>query len=200
MRNPTTIYNGIDYSDVYDFNYYINRYSDIKRLFEYDDEGALRHFVTYGMREKRQASANFNVDSYAMRYTDLRRAYKNNMVSYYMHYIKYGKKEQRIAVGTPPASRGITTYNGVDYSPIYNYGYYVSRYPDIKKVFGYDEEAVLQHFIHYGMSEGRQGSEAFNVTNYKNRYADLRSAYGSKLKNYYMHYINYGVKEHRNGK
>ena len=196
----TTVYNGVDYSAVYDFDYYINHNSDIKRLYQYDEVGALRHFVTYGMREKRQGCASFNVDAYAMRYADLRHVYKNDMVAYYKHYMNFGKREGRVATGTNNIIGGMTTYNGVNYSAVYNYGYYVSHNPDIKRAFGYDEEAALRHFIYYGMSEGRQGSEAFNVTHYKNRYADLRSAYGSKLKNYYMHYINYGVKEHRSGK
>ena len=196
----TTVYEGVDYSAVYNFDYYIQHNNDVKKKYEFDDVGALRHFVTYGMREKRQGCASFNVDAYAMRYADLRRVYKNDMVAYYKHYVNYGKKEGRVATGTKNIIGGMTTYNGVNYSAVYNYGYYVSHNSDIKRAFGYDEEAALRHFIYYGMSEGRQGSEAFNVTHYKNRYADLRSAYGSKLKNYYMHYINYGVKEHRNGK
>ena len=196
----TTVYEGVDYSAVYNFDYYIQHNNDVKKKYEFDDVGALRHFVTYGMREKRQGCASFNVDAYAMRYADLRRVYKNDMVAYYKHYVNYGKKEGRVATGTKNIIGGMTTYNGVNYSAVYNYGYYVSHNSDIKRAFGYDEEAALRHFIYYGMSEGRQGSEAFNVTHYKNRYADLRRAYGSKLKNYYMHYINYGVKEHRNGK
>ena len=196
----TTVYEGVDYSAVYNFDYYIQHNNDVKKKYEFDDVGALRHFVTYGMREKRQGCTSFNVDAYAMRYADLRRVYKNDMVAYYKHYVNYGKKEGRVATGTKNIIGGMTTYNGVNYSAVYNYGYYVSHNSDIKRAFGYDEEAALRHFIYYGMSEGRQGSEAFNVTHYKNRYADLRRAYGSKLKNYYMHYINYGVKEHRNGK
>ena len=62
-----------------------------------------------------------------------------------------------------------------------------------------DDSAVLRHFINYGMSEGRRGSEAFDVYSYKTRYLDLRKAYGSNLKAYYCHYLEYGMKEHRNG-
>lgn len=200
MVNAVTVYNGVDYSAVYDYNYYISHNSDVKKLYEYDDAGALKHFVTYGMKEKRQGNSSFNVDSYAMRYSDLRHSYKNDMAKYYMHYINYGKKEKRLATGTPTITGGITTYKGVNYSAVYDYGYYVSRYSDVKKTYGYDEEAALLHFINYGMAEGRQGSDKFNVKNYRNRYADLRKAYGSQLKQYYIHYINYGVKENRNGK
>ena len=52
--NPTTVYEGKDYKDVYDFNYYTSHYSDIKRLYGNDDAGAIRHFVLYGMKEGRK--------------------------------------------------------------------------------------------------------------------------------------------------
>ncbi len=91
-------------------------------------------------------------------------------------------------------------YNDVDYSAVYNYNYYVSKYADIKNNFHDDAEAVLQHFVENGMKEGRQGCESFNVFYYKNRYPDLRRLYGDNLVKYYLHYMNYGLKEGRDGK
>lgn len=200
FKNYCTVYNGVDYSAVYDCNYYVNKYKDIKNAYNLDDTAILAHFVNYGMKEGRQGSAGFDVMSYAYKYADLRNAYKNDLKKYYMHYINYGKKEGRIATGTTSIQNCVTKYNGKDYSAVYNGTYYASKYSDIRKAYGLDDAAMLKHFINYGMKEGRQGCASFNVSNYKNRYADLRKAYGNDLTKYYMHYINYGVREGRNGK
>lgn len=32
---------------------------------------------------------------------------------------------------------------------------YANRYPDVKKAFGYNKEALYAHYIHYGIAEGR---------------------------------------------
>ncbi|MCD7981948.1 MAG: N-acetylmuramoyl-L-alanine amidase [Clostridiales bacterium] len=91
-----------------------------------------------------------------------------------------------------------TVYDGVDYSAVYDYDYYINRYADLKAAFGSDQTAALKHFVTYGMKEGRQASEDFNVTIYKSNYYDLQKAFGDDLPSYYLHYINYGKAEGRN--
>lgn len=91
----------------------------------------------------------------------------------------------------------ITVYKGIDYSPVYDFNYYREKYSDIWETFGDDDEAALEHFVKWGMSEGRQGCESFNVYTYRNRYSDLREAFGDDLKAYYMHYLNSGETEGR---
>ena len=140
------------------------------------------------------------MQGYAYRYADLRNVFGSNLRSYYLHYINYGKREGRNAAPATAMYGHKTVYNGVDYSEVYDYNYYVSHNPDIKRAFGVDDTAVLRHFITYGMKEGRQAKENFNVRNYKSRYVDLQKAFGNDLKAYYMHYIRYGKNEHRNAK
>lgn len=197
IQNPTTKYNGVDYAAVYNFEYYTTKYSDMKRAFGNDDYAAIAHFVNYGMKEGRQGSADFSVTSYRYQYADLRRAFGTNLKSYYMHYITNGRREGRAGIGTATLQNAVTRYNGVDYSAIYDYNYYVTKYPDIKRAYGSNDAAVLAHFVNQGMREGRQGNASFNVWNYRNRYADLRNAYGNNWKAYYMHYLNYGRFEGR---
>lgn len=93
-----------------------------------------------------------------------------------------------------------TIYDGVDYSPVYNYTYYKKKYPTVAKALGTDKQKYFDNFIEYGMKAGRQGSAAFNVQNYKKRYEDLRNAFGENLPEYYKHYCVYGKKEKRNAK
>jgi len=93
-----------------------------------------------------------------------------------------------------------TVFNGLDYSPVYNYSYYRSKYEDLRKAFGTDESAYFNHFCTYGMKEGRQASSAFNVQNYRSRYSDLRKTFGNNLPLYYKHYLEFGISENRNAK
>ena len=196
-RSYTAVYNSVDYSSVFDPYYYANTYGDLKQAYGYDCNSLLQHFVNYGMAEGRQAKSSFNVTSYRLQYADLRRAYGNDLKSYYMHYVYYGAKEGRSGVGCAKLQGAVTSLNGVDYSAVYDYQYYVDRNTDVKKAYGYDDVAVLQHFVNYGMKEGRQAKSGFDVNSYRLQYVDLRRAYGNDLKPYYMHYINYGRKEGR---
>lgn len=193
----TTVYNGIDYSAVYNMSDYLSKNSDVKRAVGGDDVAALTHFVTYGMKEGRQASSKFDVNSYRMRYKDLRSAFGYDLPSYYYHYIGSGKAEGRKATGKVANIDGITVYNGVDYSAVYDYNYYINANPDVKAAFGNDDLAVLSHFVYSGMAEGRRGCEAFNVLTYREKNGDLKAAFGDDLKQYYIHYINNGKNEGR---
>ncbi|MBQ9610923.1 MAG: transglutaminase domain-containing protein [Lachnospiraceae bacterium] len=194
---PVTVYDGIDYSAVYDYNYYISKYPDVKNAYGEDSYAALKHFVNNGMNEGRQAKESFNVYSYAYRYADIRRVCKNNLKSYYMHYITNGSRENRVAIGTGEIQNPATVYGGIDYSKVYDYKYYTDKYPDIKNTYGLDDEGALGHFVNNGMNEGRQANESFNVYSYAYRYADIRRACKNDLKSYYMHYITNGSKENR---
>ena len=198
----------LDYSSVFDADYYLNKYPDVNEWANGSKDKALDHFINYGMSEGRRGSEAFDVQSYYNEYPDLRAAFGTDLASYYSHYLMYGKKEGRHATGCSKLKGAATKAGGVDYAPVYDPEFYLSRNGDVEKAFTkstyggvtvVDDSAVLRHFINYGMSEGRRGSEAFDVYSYKTRYLDLRKAYGSNLKGYYLHYLEYGMKEHRNG-
>lgn len=197
LQNPITTYNGIDYSAVYDYNYYLKKYSDLAKIYTNDDIGLLAHFVNCGMSEGRQAKASFDVFSYRNQYQDLRVAFGNNLKSYYMHYISNGKAEGRKATGVKSIQNPITTYNGVDYSSVYDYNFYIKKYSDLARIYTNDEVGLLAHFVNCGMAEGRQAKANFDVFSYRNQYQDLRLAFGKDLKSYYFHYMNSGKKEGR---
>ena len=108
------------------------------------------------MPEGRQANAEFNVKSYRNAYADLRQAFGNDLKSYYLHYMNCGKKEGRKAAGVTTLQNPVTVYNGVNYSAVYNYNYYISRNPDVARAFPDDDISTLAHFVNYGMAEGRR--------------------------------------------
>ena len=191
--NSSAVYNDVDYSAVFYAEYYLNHYPDLKTAFGNDSTKALQHFVEYGMKEGRQASAEFALNVYKSNYEDLTKAFGTNNVLYYWHYMNYGKAEGRIAFSYS------AEYKGVDYAAVFDYEYYQKQYADLFNAFGDDAESYLWHFVEYGMAEGRRGNKQFNVYAYKNRYADLKKAFGNNLCSYYLHYIEYGKAEGRNG-
>lgn len=95
LQNPLTVYNGVDYSSVYDYNYYTNLYPDIRVAFGNDDRAVLAHFVNCGMSEGRRGNDTFDVADYRNKYADLQQAFGNDWKGYYMHYINYGVIEGR---------------------------------------------------------------------------------------------------------
>ena len=198
ILQPVAMFGGVDYSSIYNYVAYTANNPDIQKAYRDDDTGALWHFVTFGMKEGRLGNNDFNVVSYMSRYLDLRNTFGTiNIRAYYIHYLSTGKAEGRTATGDYLS--GTTILNKVDYSSIYDFDYYEKTNLDIKKTFGLNDSAVLQHFINTGTNEGRQGSASFNVYSYKAGNGDLRNAFGDNLKQYYMHYLNTGKKEGRSG-
>lgn len=92
------LFEGLDYSLVFDPTYYANKYPDLKKAFGTNSTALFNHFCTFGMKEARIASANFNVTTYKNNYVDLRNAFGNNLPLYYKHYITNGYAEKRKCV------------------------------------------------------------------------------------------------------
>lgn len=86
---------------------------------------------------------------------------------------------------------------GIDYTAVFNAAYYGTRYADLKAALGNDPRALFQHFLSFGMAEGRQGIDSFSPQAYKARYPDLRNALGVNWPAYYLHYIQHGQAEGR---
>ena len=197
----------LDYSAVFDADYYLSNNPDVNRWANGSKEKALEHFIDYGMSEGRRGSASFDVQSYYNEYPDLRMAFGSNLASYYEHYITNGRAEGRHGTGCSEISGMATSRGGRDYSAVYDPAYYLGAYPDLKKAFtrGYgsvtlvDDAALLAHFVGCGMSEGRRGRASFDVQSYRCRYSDLRRSFGTNLSLYYLHFIDFGKKEGRDG-
>ena len=197
VQNVTT-YKGINYADVYNQDYYYKNNPSIQSQFKATDgNGLIKNFVESGMAKGLRGSANFDVNSYHLQYPDLRIAFGNNLKAYYMHYITNGKKEGRKATGTTQMVGYVTKLNGVDYSSVYDFNYYINKYSDLKKNFGSNDTAALQHFVTFGMKESRRANASFILSYYRANYPDLRKAFGNNNAAYYLHYVTYGKREGR---
>ena len=84
-------------------------------------------------------------------------------------------------------------------SPItFDAEYYYATNTDLQVAFGYDYDALYNHYLTYGIKEGRWGSAEFNCKAYISNYADLRMAFGSDYLSYCQHYEQFGKAENRN--
>lgn len=198
LQNPVTVLDGTDYAPVYNFRFYTEKYPDMMEHFGTDDVAALKHFISHGMREERQGSEEFEVESYRLSYQDLRVAFRNNYPAYYMHYLRNGKKEGRTDVtGVTELQNILTTFKGTDYSRVYDFAYYIGTYKDLGRLFSKDDVGALEHFVNHGMKEQRQACENFDERSYRYKYQDLRKAFRSNYAQYYLHFIRSGYKENR---
>ncbi len=71
-------------------------------------------------------------------------------------------------INRPAASVTATTYNGRDYSRVFDPAFYLANNPDVASSIGNNPPELLRHFVEIGIAEGRAGNAAFNVAAYAN--------------------------------
>ena len=189
-----TVYagDGLNYASVYDYNYYIKKYPDVVKKVGTDDAKVLAYFVEQGMAQHQQGSAQFDPVSYRLEYADLRKAYGNTWAGYYRHYVRWGEAAGLHGTGCTEMQGYVTVYGSLDYASVYDYNYYIAKYPSVFNKYGYDDAAVLSYFVEKGMAQHQQASAEFDPVSYRFEYADLRKAYGDTWAGYYNHYVRWG--------
>ncbi len=80
---------------------------------------------------------------------------------------------------------------------IFDAEYYADEYPELYDAYGYDEDALYQHFITYGLDEKHCMSPILDVVEYRETYADLDAAFGDNWDAYVNHWYTYGIVEGR---
>lgn len=86
-----------------------------------------------------------------------------------------------------------TNYDNI----IFNAKFYATKYNDLYNLYSNDSLKLYEHFMTFGMQEGRQGSEIFNVFTYKDNNEDLQNTFGNELTLYYQHFLDIGQFENR---
>lgn len=110
---------------VFDPQYYLNQYPDVKE----SGMNPLRHFLLHGSTEGRNPSDLFDTLYYLEKNPDV----KASGVNAFLHFMKYGWREGR------------------NPSEDFDVNYYQATYPDIKQ----SGINPLVHYIKHGKSEGR---------------------------------------------
>lgn len=103
----------------------------------------------------------------------------------------YGSKYNHVLENKP----FLTTVS--QYADVYNYKDYMAYNTDLAETFGDNQKALFEHFITYGMKDGRQASADFDLNAYKTNNPDLVEAFGDDNVKYYEHYISNGKAEGR---
>jgi hypothetical protein len=80
---------------------------------------------------------------------------------------------------------------------VFDAEYYAEQYPDLKEAFGDDEKALYNHFLKYGLKEGRNMSPILDVVAYREAYGDLDAAFGDNWDAYVEHFLTFGAYEKR---
>ncbi len=80
---------------------------------------------------------------------------------------------------------------------IFDAKYYAEHNPDVVLVKGDNPDKLLEHYLQYGLIEGRNASATFNAHSYRARYSDLDAAFGNDWGRYVRHYVEYGMSEGR---
>lgn len=98
------IYDGFDYSDVFDPVYYSSRYPDLIAAGLITEDQLFQHFVLRGMPyEARKACDKFDPMIYRHNNPDLDMAFDDDWEAYYKHYILCGKAELEAGTRTGAA-------------------------------------------------------------------------------------------------
>lgn len=87
--------------------------------------------------------------------------------------------------------------NAATLKDIFDEHYYADMYPDLKEAYGYNRDKLWQHFVEFGLSEGRNMNGLIDVVKYRETYGDLDAAFGDNWNAYLNHYLIFGAKEHR---
>jgi len=85
--------------------------------------------------------------------------------------------------------------------PVFDPVYYFASYSDLRNFYGSTNyEAAKDHWIQYGMDEGRKGSLAFDPVYYLSANQDVSRAYGSfNYAGALAHWLDFGIRESRRG-
>ena len=118
---------------------------------------------------------------------------------------KAARKGRRLAIVAAASALALTSIDyvqaangrGAGIADVFDERYYAESYPDLKETYGYDREALLRHFMTFGLSEGRNMNGLLDLVEYRENYPDLQDAFGDDWDAYVEHYLTYGAFEHR---
>ena len=78
---------------------------------------------------------------------------------------------------------------------ILNVEEYVKAYPDLQAAYGENWDGYVDHYLTYGLYEGRDEGKLFDPWEYAEAYPDVKAAYGDDANAIIQHYVNHGINE-----
>jgi hypothetical protein len=118
-------------------------------------EAVLNYYVTQGYKETPDTTPldtpfdmpiGFDPDFYRQYYPDLAKAFGTNFGALTRHWREYGSREGRL-----PSRKALGEALALGVDP----EFYANRYSDLRKAFGLNAVALVQHYLNIGRTEGR---------------------------------------------
>lgn len=183
--NLLSAVHGLDERQLFEEDFYFRQYEDVAQA--YPPGKGLQHYLDHGISEGRIPSSAYAMEDYA----NLRPEIRSKAGEMSPRFFEALRREAR-RKGRPVLSKhlvmGLTKDGLIDYSPVYDWLYYTSKYDDVPSDY-FHTELALRHFIEVGIPEGRQGSKGFSLDAYKEKNPDLVRRFGEDNRSYYMHYL-----------
>ena len=190
--NHKTIYNGQDYSHVYDYDYYTTKvHPELKGQ---SDTAVLKYFVENGIPRRERGNKAFSVKWYYNQKRNLRYSYGRNWRKYYLYYQRSGYRKGPVA-RCPKLKNPLTYYKKdgkkISLKRIYDFEYYTKHNPDAYVYWRRKDDAgAIKHFVKTGMHTGARGNAKYSPISSKYRY------YVKKIFPDYMDYEYYRAQQY----
>lgn len=155
---------------VFDATFYAENNPEVAAFLGYDPEQLWVHYQLHGVREGRAGSALFDVKYYTEQNPDLAAAFGTDYCAAFNHFISGGSRDWGRHY-----SWALDIMTGIVFDP----NVYSGRYKDMHDTFGNNAGALFEHFMLFGIKEGRGASPYFDVGHYLNSNPDLQSAFAT---------------------
>jgi len=188
--------NGLESSPVFSVKYYLEANADVAAAFGMDYISAARHFSQNAIAENRSGSGNFDYTVYAYCNTDVATLYRKDVIGYYIHYINHGRAEGRTAGFQPDYGKKPIDTNAPSYR-IFDAKYYMSQYPALGHIAGYDPDDLYRYWIETGIDLGQSASPVLNPAEYLELNQDVAAAVGNDHTAAIYHFLVNGIYEGR---
>ena len=100
-----------------------------------------------------EAASKFDTIYYALTYPDVLAVFGTDQQMLLNHYLEHGINEGRLPY--EGAEAGVAVSGIADPSETFDPEYYATAYTDVAAVFGTNRQALLNHYLEYGIYEGR---------------------------------------------
>lgn len=141
--------------NLFDENYYFNNYGKMINGMD-----CLTHYISFGFKEGKNPSANFDNDFYLLNYPDTQ--LQNPLI----HYALYGRKKGYFNKEEQcyPKTELDKVIKIIKEHHIFDSKYYLVKYDDVNR----SGMCPVTHYIKYGFNENRKMSTKYNFKEYVN--------------------------------
>ena len=115
------------------------------------------------------------------------------------HRVEVRSIDYQYGYQTNSTSLNIRTNNTDVRGEVFDLSAYLQYNPDVANAFPGNSTLQVQHWLTYGINEGRRAHFLFHSAEYLESYGDLRNAFGYNYSAGIRHYLNHGIPEGRAG-